>query len=196
MADKHLETFQLGKMLEKRHKHAVSAITFVVEKRLPEGIPPGDSIVEQSIEFALAGAAARGGADLVDKLETALSYVSLSFLGHLTGRLWNLSFKSGDTVMVEETRRFDLVSVLARVNYLCNNDRIRLVSPNILFAQACYSYRWRGTIFEFALGPRVGKVRATYIGWHPSPTFEPKSNEFISVHAIRHRLNSDDRGMS
>jgi hypothetical protein len=82
------------------------------------------------------------------------------------------------------------------VQIILKNDRIRLVKAEVGFTDACYNYRWRGTIFSFTLGFRDGRVQTQYVAWHPSSGFCPKSADNLSIVRLEHRNNSDNRGQT
>jgi hypothetical protein len=196
MVAKSLQTYKLSRMLDKRHDHAVWLLSKVVDKVLPEGLPPNDATAERGAESLLETLQSTGHADWADKIETAASYLSLEYLSYLLSVPATLSFTSGDTVLVEDTRGFNLISILTRLQAELKDTRLRLVAPGITFSDACYNYRWRGTIFAFALGARGSGIRAEYVAWHPSASLEPTATQRFSPIRVQHRKNSNERGQT
>ncbi len=196
MTSQHLPTFKLSRLHDKRHKTAVSALSFVLGRSLPDGLPDSDGFPEKLVEFSLSGLEAMGLASVDTMVETVASCFSLAFLSHLLTKPSRLSYQSGDTTLVADTRRFDLVAVLTKLQVTLGDPRLRLVAPAVLFSDACYNYRWRGTIFSFALGVSGGAIRAEYVSWHPSPSYVSRSASGLSVIRVQHRHKSEERGQT
>jgi hypothetical protein len=133
-------------------------------------------------------------ASVANGFEKFASYLSLEYVSYRLSQLYRLTFESGDTTLVEDTWRFDLIEILVKLQPGQEDDRLRLVASSVTFSDACYNYPWRGTIFSVAFGARAGKIRAEYVIWHPSATFQPHSALGVSIIRTQHRKNSDDRG--
>ena len=197
MADKHLPTLKLDYLDKKKHGRAVKALSLVPDQVVGQfGELPRDFSLEPLVELSLGALQSHGFAAMAESLETAASYFDISYLSFLLTQRFKVSFNFGDTTLVQDVRRFDIAEVLTKLQVTLGDYRLRLVAPSVPFSDACYNYRWRGTIFSFALGSRGQGIRAEYVAWHPSSSFKPASAIGLSIIRVQQRLNSDDRGQT
>ena len=175
-----LETFTLEYLEEQRTGRANKIATALLERALPDGAEGVDSIVQYS--DMLLDSYAPNAANAVRKTLTLPIF--------LMQRPKRLSFRFGNTELVREAARYDLVEVLTKLHaYLGRND-IRLVKPGVTFA-GTREYHWQGTVFEFYLGNifTVAErgMQPEYLGYVPDVGYKPRSTLNVKIVQIKHK---------
>ncbi|MEE2730714.1 MAG: hypothetical protein VYA55_07805 [Pseudomonadota bacterium] len=176
-----LETFTLEYLENQRSEVATRIGAQVMGQVLPDGAEGVDDIVAYTDQ--MLGAFAPGVASRVRKTLTLPIF--------LLQRPKRLSFRYGNTVLVREAARHDLVEVLTRLHAYLGRDDIRLVKQGITLTNACNNYRWLGTAFEFYLGNiftvKERGMQPEYVAYVPDRNYQPKSSLDVKIVRVEHK---------
>lgn len=202
MARPNLPTIPLKRLETDRDEAAEQALSFVVDRFLPDELAPVP-VADMIVTWSELGLAFLGYGAQVDAVHNAIGK-GLARAAEILTRPYHLKLESGSIRLVSVPRR-DLLETLVKLQIVLvdrhnQQARVRLVAPPIGFTDACYNYRWRGTIFEFTSGFGPGIHRPRYVAWHPSSTYVPRPAmpehlaDICTIGRVQHRTNSNQSG--
>lgn len=203
MARRHLPTITLKRLEAERDEAADQALAMVVDHFLPEALSPLP-VADMIVTWAALGLTYAGYGAQLGAVQGAIGK-GLARVSEILTRPCHLKFEAGAVRLVGDAPRRDLIETLVKLQVVLvePNDsqaRLRLVAPAVGFTDACFNYRWRGTIFEFTAGFMPGINRPRHVAWHPSPTYRPAPSmpkhltDLCHIGRVQHRTNSEQRG--
>lgn len=205
MAGQRLPTITIKRLETEREEAANKALTFIVDRLLGDPVSTSSvPVAEMIVTCVELGLICRGFDEQLSAVQDAVGK-SLARVSEILTRPYHLKFEAGSVRMVGDVPRRDLLETLVKLRAVLAepNDsqvRLRLVPQAIRFTDACYNYRWRGTIFEFTSAFNPGINRPRYVAWHPSSTYRPAPKmpkhlaDLCRIGPIQHRTHSEQRG--
>ena len=203
MARNHLPTITLKRLEADRDDAADQLLGLVVDQFLPEGLSPLP-VAEMIVTWAELGLTVAGFGEQLGAVQGAIGK-GLARVSEILTRPYHLKFDGGAMRLVGDPPRRDLTETLVKLRAVLaapddSQVRLRLVAPAVGFTDACFNYRWRGTIFEFTSGFMPGINRPRHVAWHPSPTYRPAPampkhlTDLLRIGRVQHRTHSEQRG--
>lgn len=171
-----------------------------VGRHLPPGMHAGEQIVTGA-EMFLGSIGRQGDVEAgFEAMGKGLAWISRTLSMPLRLRL-----RAGSTTLVADCGRRDLLEILVRLRAVLDGDlheqrHLSIVRGPLTFTDACYNYRWAGTVFEFTLGGGAGRPGIVHLAWHPRADYAPRIgaqqtlSDICRIGRVQHRSDPDQSG--